>query len=262
LTSKVLKDKIMRLKDRVAVITGGNSGIGLGIAREFKKEGAKGTIVGRSIDKNKAATDELGSGFISASADVTKVENIEKIYQETTKVFGKLDVLVVNAGGALGDGTLGSVVDVTEENFDKMMDLNLKSVFFTVQKALPYLKDGSSIVLVASMATQNAFEGLTVYSAAKSGVRSFARTFSRDLLDRKIRVNVLSPGTIDTPLFGKLGLPEEFAEGAKAQFAEMIPVKRLGSPKDMGRVAVFLASDDSSFLLGEDITADGGVSNL
>ena len=252
----------MRLKNRVALITGGNSGIGFGIAKEFKNEGAKGIVVGRNIEKNTAAVKELGSDFISISADVTQVDDLENMYKEATATLGKLDVLVVNAGGALGDGTLGSVVDVTEENFDRMMNLNLKSVFFTVQKALPFLNDGSSIILVASMATQKAFEGLTVYSAAKSGVRSFARTFSRDLLGRKIRVNVLSPGTIDTPLFGKLGLPDEFAEGAKAQFAELIPVKRLGTPKDMGRVATFLASNDSSFLLGEDITADGGVSNL
>jgi len=125
-----------------------------------------------------------------------------------------------------------------------------------------YLNDGDSIILVASIATQKAFEGLTVYSAAKAGMRSFARTFSRDLLDRHIRVNVLSPGTIETPLFGKLRLPDNVSEQSKEQFGNIIPVKRLGQPKDMVRIAVLLASDDSSFMLGEEIVADGGVVNL
>jgi len=252
----------MRLKNKVTVITGGNSGIGLGIAKEFKHEGAIGTIVGRNQDTLDAAEALLKPNFTSLKADVTKTENLENIFKETFSKYGKLDVLVVNAGGALGNGTLGSVVDTTEENYDRMLDLNLKSVFFTVQKALPYLNDGASIVLIASIGAQKGFDGLTVYSAAKAGVRSFARTFSRDLLDRNIRVNVLSPGTIDTPLFGKLGLPDDAATQAKEQFASLIPIKRLGQPKDMGRVAVFLASDDSSFLLGEEIVADGGVVNL
>lgn len=252
----------MRLKNKVAVITGGNSGIGLGIAQEFKSEGAIGTIVGRNQKTLDAAEALLSPNFKSIQTDVTKTEDLESIFKETASKYGKLDILVVNAGGALGNGTLGSVIDTTEENYTRMIDLNLKSVFFTVQKALPYIKDGASIILVASIATQKAFEGLTVYSAAKAGVRSFARTFSRDLLDRHIRVNVLSPGTIETPLFGKLGLPHEVSEQAKEQFGSIIPVKRLGQPKDMGRVAVFLASDDSSFILGEDIIADGGVVNL
>jgi len=246
----------------VAVITGGNSGIGLGIAEEFKKEGALGAIVGRNSKTLESASALLGSNFIGIQTDVTKTGDLENIFKETENKFGKLDILVVNAGGAIGSGTLGSVVDTTEEDYTSMVDLNLKSVFFTVQKALPYLNDGSSIILVASIAVQKAFGGLTVYSAAKAGVRSFARTFSRDLLDRNIRVNVLSPGTIETPLFGKLGLPDEASIQAKEQFQNLIPIKRLGQKKDMGRVAVFLASEDSSFILGEEIVADGGVVNL
>ena len=252
----------MRLKNKVAVITGGNSGIGLGIAKEFKNEGAVGAIVGRNQKTLDSSSELLGPNFIGIQTDVTKTEDLERIFKETETKFGTLDILVVNAGGAIGEGTLGSVVNTTEEDYDRMVDLNLKSVFFTVQKSLPYLNDGASIILVASIAVHKAFDGLTVYSAAKAGVRSFARTFSRDLLDRNIRVNILSPGTIDTPLFGKLGLPDEVSLQAKAQFADLIPVMRLGQPKDMGRVAVFLASEDSSFLLGEEIIADGGVVNL
>jgi len=252
----------MKLNNKIVAITGGNSGIGFGIAKEFKNEGAKGVILGRNSESLKSASWELGDDFTALKADVTKVEDLENAFKETAKLYGKMDVLVVNAGGGIGEGTLGSVENTTEEDYEKMMDVNLKSVFFTVQKALPYLNDGSSIILVASIAAQKAFEGMTVYAAAKAGVRSFARSFSSDLLSRRIKVNALSPGTIETPVFGKMGLPEEVIAQAKKQFEELIPVKRIGQPKDMGRVAVFLASDDSSFILGEEIVADGGVVNF
>lgn len=252
----------MRLKNKVAVVTGGNSGIGLGIVRAFKEEGAQGALVGRNQSTIDQAVEDLKPDFIGISADVTKTEELERIFIETEKKFGKLDILVVNAGGAIGPGSLGSVQETTEEDFDRMVDLNLKSVFFTVQKALPYMNDGGSIILVASIATQKAFAGLTVYSAAKSGVRSFARTFSRDLLERKIRVNALSPGTIETPLFGRLGLPADISEQAKNSFTDIIPLKRIGLPEDIGKAAVYLASDESSFVLGEELRVDGGVVNF
>lgn len=252
----------MRLKDKVAVITGGNSGIGFGIALEFKKGGAKGAIIGRNQETLDISISELGSDFIGIKCDVTKLEDLESAFEETNDKFGELDILVVNAGGAVGTGTLGSVVDTTESDYMKMMDLNLKSVFFTVQKALPYLKDGSSIILIASIAAHKVFPGMAVYSAAKAGVRSLARSFSSDLLDRNIRVNVLSPGTIETPVFGKMGLSEEAISQAKAQFETIIPLKRIGRPSEMGKVAVFLASEDSSFVLGGEIIADGGVANF
>ncbi len=252
----------MRLKNKVAVITGGNSGIGLGIAQEFKKEGAIGAIVGRNQKTLDSSSELLSPNFIGIQQDVTTTDELESIFKKTETNFGKLDILVVNAGGAIGEGSLGSIMDATEDDFDKMINVNLKSVFFTVQKSLPYLKDGASIILVASIAPHKGMPGLTAYSAAKAGVRSFARTFSRDLLDRDIRVNVLSPGTIDTPLFDNLGIPEDASIQAKAQFKDLIPINRLGQPKDMGRVVVFLASDDSSFILGEEIIADGGVVNL
>jgi len=252
----------MKLKDKVVVVTGGNSGIGFGIAKEFQIEGARGSIFGRNEKSLANASSELGNNFSAIKADVTSLSQLDTAFKQTMDTHGKMDVLVVNAGGGIGEGTLGSVVDTKEEDYKKMIDLNLKSVFFTVQKALPYLNDGSSIILIASIAAQKAFEGMTVYAAAKAGVRSFARSFSLDLLHRNIRVNVLSPGTIETPVFGKMGLPEEVVAQAKQQFEELIPVKRIGQPKDMGRVAVFLASEDSSFLLGEEIVADGGVANF
>lgn len=252
----------MRLKEKTVLVTGGSSGIGLGIIREFKNEGAKGAIVGRNQEKLDLAINELGDDFIGIAGDVTKNEDLSSIFKSYSEKFEKLDVLVVNAGGAIGIGSLGSIDTASEDDFDRMIGLNLKSVFFTVQKSLPYLKDGASIILVSSIAPHKGMSGLTVYSAAKAGVRSFARTFSRDLLERNIRVNVLSPGTIDTPLFENLGLPKEHYLEAKKQFESLIPIKRIGSPKEMGRVASFLASNDSSFLLGEEIIADGGVTNL
>lgn len=252
----------MRLKEKTVLITGGSSGIGLGITREFKNEGAKGAIVGRNQEKLDLAIDELGEDFIGISADVTNNEDLSRVFKSFSEKFGALDVLVANAGGAIGAGSLGSIDSATEEDYDRMMNLNLKSVFFTVQKSLTYLNDGATIILVSSIAPHKGMSGLTVYSAAKAGVRSFARTFSRDLLERNIRVNVLSPGTIDTPLFENLGLPKEHYLEAKRQFESLIPIKKIGTPKEMGRVASFLASDDSSFLLGEEIIADGGVTNL
>ena len=252
----------MKLQGKVAVITGGNSGIGFGIAQEFKKEGAKGAIIGRNQETLDAAAQELGDDFIALKGDVTQLADLERVFQAVADKFGNIDTLVVNAGGAIGTGTVASVATATEADFQQAIDLNLKSVFFTVQKALPYLNDGASIVLVSSNSAHKAFAGLTIYSAAKAGVISFARSFSKDLLDRQIRVNVLSPGTIDTPVFGKFGLPADVAVQAKADFVETIPLKRIGQPREMGRVAVFLASEDSSFLLGNEVLADGGSINL
>lgn len=252
----------MRLKEKVAVITGGNSGIGFGIAQEFKNEGARGAIFGRTQKTLDESVEELGSDFIAVRGDVTKMDDLQGLYKRTTERFGKIDVLVVNAGGGVGQGTLGSVTEVNEDSYDRMTDLNLKSVFFTVQKALPHLNDGASIILVASIAAHKGFAGMSVYSASKAGVRSFARTFSAELIDREIRVNVLSPGTIDTPVFEKMGIPVDEAAGAKEQFESLIPLKRIGTAREMGKVAVFLASSDSSFVVGEEIIADGGVANL
>ena len=252
----------MRLKNKIAVITGGNSGIGFAIAKAFKKEGAKGSIVGRNQKRLDTCIKELDLDFLALKGDVTNVLDLDNVFRQTINKFGKLDILVVNAGGAVGSATIGSVVDTSEEDYMQTIDLNLKSVFFTVQKALPYMKDGASIVLVSSIAADKAFSGMSVYSAAKAGVRSFARSFSADLLERNIRVNVLTPGPTQTPLFNKMGLSDEVIEESKKGLEEMIPLKRLGTSQEMAKVAVFLASDDSSFMLGEEIIVDGGVSNF
>jgi NAD(P)-dependent dehydrogenase (short-subunit alcohol dehydrogenase family) len=254
--------QLMQLQGKVAVITGGNSGIGFGIAQEFKQEGARGAIVGRNQETLAAAVQELGDDFIALQGDVTQLADLERVFQAAADRFGKLDILVVNAGGAVGPSMLSSVVNATEAEFQQSMDLNLKSVFFTVQKALPHLNDGASIVLVGSIGAHKAVPGLGIYGAAKAAVLSFARSFSQDLLARQIRVNVFSPGTIDTPVFDKFGWPAGQAQQAKVEIAKQIPLQRIGQPREMGRVAVFLASEASSFLLGAEVLADGGVLNM
>lgn len=251
----------MKLKGKVTVITGGNSGIGFGIAEAFKSEGAVGTITGRSQQALDSSVQQLGENFIALKGDVTVLEDLEKIFKDTFQKFGKIDVLVVNAGGTVEGAQMGSVADIGEVSYDKFMDLNLKSVYFSVQKALPYMNDGGSIILIGSTAGHRASPGMSIYGAAKAAVISFAKGFSLDLLSRKIRVNVLSPGTIDTPAFDKM-VPQEQVDQVKKMWVDLIPLGRIGQPSDIGNAAVFLASDESSFMLGTEILSDGGVTNI
>jgi NAD(P)-dependent dehydrogenase (short-subunit alcohol dehydrogenase family) len=246
-----------RLKDKVAVITGGNSGIGFGIAQEFKSEGATGAIVGRNQETLDSALAQLGDNFIAINADVTNLADLERAFAATAEKFGKIDVIVANAGA----GTVGTVATFSEADFDKAIDLNLKSVYFTVQKALPYMNDGGSIILIGSNAAHRAYANFTLYGAAKAAVIYLAKGFSSDLLDRKIRANVITPGTTDTPAFDKF-VPAEQMEAVKKHFADQMPIGRIGQPADIGKTAVFLASDDSSFMLGAELLVDGGMTYL
>jgi NAD(P)-dependent dehydrogenase (short-subunit alcohol dehydrogenase family) len=251
----------MKLKDKVSVVTGGNSGIGFGIAEAFKNEGAIGAITGRNQETLDKSVEQLGKEFIGLKGDVTNMDDLERIFKLTFDKFGRIDALVVNAGGVVEGSQMGTIAEVGEENYDQYMNLNLKSVYFTVQKALPYLNDGASVVLIGSSAGHRAAPGMTVYSAAKAAVISFAKGMSLDLLAKKIRVNVLSPGTIDTPVFDKF-VPEGQVESVKQLWVDLIPAGRIGQPSDIGKAAVFLASDESSFILGSEILADGGMTNI
>ncbi|MES2417062.1 MAG: glucose 1-dehydrogenase [Bacteroidota bacterium] len=246
-----------KLKNKVAVITGGNSGIGFGIAEAFKNEGAVGAIIGRNQETLASAVAQLGDDFIAIDADVTNLANLENVFKETAEKFGKIDVIVANAGA----GTTGTVADTNEADYDKTMDLNLKSVYFTVQKALPYMNDGGSIILIGSNAAHRAYPAFGLYGAAKAAVIFFAKAFSNDLLDRKIRANVITPGTTDTPAFDKF-VPAEQMDAVKKHFADQMPIGRIGQPADIGKTAVFLASDDSSFMLGAELIVDGGMTYL
>jgi len=246
-----------KLKNKVTVITGGNSGIGFGIAQAFNNEGAKGVIVGRNQETLDSAVAQLGDNFIAINADVTILADLERVFKETSEKYGRIDVVVANAGA----GAAGTVATIDEAGYDKTMDVNLKSVYFTVQKALPYINDGGSIILIGSNAAHRAYANFTLYGASKAAVIYFAKGFSSDLLDRKIRVNVITPGTTDTPAFDKF-IPAEQIEAVKTQFASVMPTGRIGQPSDIGQTAVFLASDDSSFMLGAELLVDGGMTYL
>lgn len=246
-----------KLKNKVAVITGGNSGIGLGIALAFKNEGAAGSIVGRNLETLAHAASQLGEDFLAVNGDVTNLADLESAMKETAEKFGKIDILVANAGA----GTTGTVADVSEADYDKTMDINIKSVYFTVQKALPYMSDGGSIILIGSNAAHRAYPSFGLYGAAKAAVIFLAKSFSNDLLERKIRVNVITPGTTDTPAFDKF-VPAEQIEALKAHFAGTMPIGRIGQPSDIGNTAVFLASEESSFMLGAELLVDGGMTYL
>ncbi|GAB3795264.1 SDR family oxidoreductase [Spirosoma humi] len=246
-----------RLSNKVAVITGGNSGIGLGIAQAFKQEGGVGAIVGRNQKTLASAAAQLGDDFMAINADVTNLADLERVFKETAEEFGKIDVVVANAGA----GTTGTVADTSEADYDQAMALNLKSVYFTVQKALPYMNDGGAIILIGSNAAHRAHPSFGLYGAAKAAVIYLAKAFSNDLLARKIRANVITPGTTDTPAFDKF-VPAEQIEAVKQHFAGVMPIGRIGQPADIGKTAVFLASDDSSFMLGAELLVDGGMTYL
>ncbi|XZF15628.1 SDR family NAD(P)-dependent oxidoreductase [Chitinophagaceae bacterium MMS25-I14] len=246
-----------KLNHKVAVITGGNSGIGFGIAEAFKNEGAVGAIVGRNQSTLDNAVARLGENFIAINADVTNLADLERVFKETSDKFGKIDIIVANAGG----GAAGTVATFSEAEFDQAINLNLKSVYFTVQKALPFMNDGGSVILIGSNAAHRAYPSFTLYGAAKAAIIYLAKGFSSDLLDRKIRANVITPGTTDTPAFDKF-IPAEQIESVKKHFASQMPTGRIGHPSDIGKTAVFLASDDSSFMLGAELLVDGGMSYL
>lgn len=250
-----------KLKNKVVVVTGGNSGIGFGIVQEFKNEGARGVIVGRNQETLDRSVKKLGINFIAINADVTNSSDLERVFRETFKKYGKIDVIVANAGGAATGAAFGSVADIGEADYDRTMDLNLRSVYFTVHKGLPYMNNGGSIILIGSNAAHRAYPSFSLYGATKAAVIHFAKGFSNDLLARKIRVNVITPGTTDTPVFDKF-VAVEHLEGVKKYWADLMPIGRIGQPSDIGKTAVFLASDDSSFMLGAELLVDGGLTYL
>ncbi|MBB5621961.1 NAD(P)-dependent dehydrogenase (short-subunit alcohol dehydrogenase family) [Pedobacter cryoconitis] len=247
-----------KLKDKVAVITGGSSGIGLGIAKRFAEEGAKVAITGRNQQTINEALVEIGPNGLGIQGDVSNLNDLTRIYQTVEEKFGKVDILIANAGVYV----LGPLADFTEEQFDKVSDINFKGAFFSVQKALPVLKDGASVVLVSSTVNGKGIPNHAAYSATKAAVRSLARSFSADLLERKIRVNALTPGPVDTPVFNTITTNPEEAKAMKESFSNFTPVKRIGSAEELAAAALYLASDDSAFMLGAELLLDGGLRDL
>jgi NAD(P)-dependent dehydrogenase (short-subunit alcohol dehydrogenase family) len=254
-----VQEEIMpQLTGKVAVVTGGNSGIGLATAKRFREEGAQVVISGRDQKTLDEAVKVIGDGVVAVRGDVSKLSDLDKLYKTVSDKFGKIDVLFANAGIA----KFAPVADSGEALFDEQFDVNVKGVYFTIQKALPLLNDGASIIINSSVVNETGMANGSVYAATKAAVRSFARTLTGELVDRGIRVNVVSPGPIVTPIFGRTGLSkeqvDEFAKGVVAR----VPMKRFGQPEEVASTVLFLATPESSYITGVDINVDGGMGQV
>ncbi|HVB85805.1 MAG TPA: glucose 1-dehydrogenase [Candidatus Dormibacteraeota bacterium] len=247
-----------KLDGKVAVVTGGSSGIGLATAKRFADEGAYVFITGRRQTELDEALKAIGNNVAGVQGDVSKLEDLDRLYATVKQQKGRVDILFANAGGGI-PAPLGAI---TEEQFDKTFGANVKGLLFTVQKALPLMPDGGSIILNASIVSSKGFPAMSVYSATKAAVRSFARSWTQDLKDRKIRVNTVSPGPIDTPGIDSLGKTPEERSQFRANMASIVPMGRLGSPDEIAKAASFLASDESSFITGIELFVDGGAAQV
>ncbi|HEV7442365.1 MAG TPA: SDR family oxidoreductase [Steroidobacteraceae bacterium] len=244
-----------RLEGKVALITGGNSGIGLATAKQFVHEGAYVFITGRRDPELAQAVKEVGGNVTGVQGDVSKLDDLDRLFAQIKRQKGRLDVVFANAGGALPLATLGSI---TEEQYDSIFNANVKGLLFTVQKALALMPDGASIILNASVVGSKGLPDWSVYSATKAAVRSFARTWTTDLKARRIRVNAVSPGYTDTPPWHSI----EGAEERMKFISSSVPLGRFGTPDEIARAVVFLASDDASYITGTELFVDGGFAQV
>lgn len=242
-----------RLQDKVAIITGGNSGIGKGIATHFFQEGAKVAVFGRNQKTLEQTKQEMGNEILTVQGDVTKTQDLKNLYEQTVAHYGKVDILVVNSGV----GKRIHIENVTEEDFDYMVDINYRGAFFTVRYALDYLNSQSSIILIASCAAAVTLKETSVYASTKAAIVKLTKNFAYDLADRSIRVNSISPGYIRTPIFSDLLQRDPDYLTRKET---KIPMKRVGTPQDVANAALFLASDEASYITGIDLLVDGGYS--
>jgi len=249
---------VNRLNEKVAVVTGGNSGIGLASAQRLQQEGARVAISGRSQKTLDEASRILGKDALVVQADVSKLPEIDKLFSAVSAKFGKIDVLFVNAGVAKFVPFAG----MTEAAYDELFDINAKGAFFTVQKALPHLNDGASIILNTSVAGHVGNALGVAYGGTKAAMRSFVRSMAADLAARNIRVNAVAPGPIETPIFDRVGLSKEQADQAIKGFIERVPLKRIGKPEEVAAAVAFLASSDSSFMTGTETNVGGGVGEI
>jgi NAD(P)-dependent dehydrogenase (short-subunit alcohol dehydrogenase family) len=248
----------MRLAGKVALITGGNSGIGLATAKQFVNEGAYVYISGRRDTELAAAVKEIGKNVTGIRGDVSNLGDLDRLFAQIKREKGKLDIVFANAGVA----TYAAFEKITEEHFDSIFGINVKGLLFTVQKALPLLPDGASIILNASIVASKGLPANSVYSATKAAIRSFARTWTTDLKDRRIRVNAVSPGPIDTPGLNNLVASTGAGEQRLKALSSNVPLGRLGTPDEIAKAVVFLASDDSSYITGTELFVDGGFAQV
>lgn len=247
-----------RLEGKVAVVTGGSSGIGLAIARCFVEEGAFVYVTGRRQGELDKAAKLIGRNVTAVQGDVQDLEQLDRLYAKVDRENGKIDVLVASSGFIDPQ----ALTETTEANFDKTFGINARGLLFTVQKALPLIRDGGAIILISSIAAFKGFPSYGAYSASKASVRSFVRTWTAELKDRRIRVNAISPGPIDTPIMDALAPTKAGADAIRANFTAAVPLNRLGRPEEIATAALFLASEESSFVAGIDLVVDGGMSAL
>jgi NAD(P)-dependent dehydrogenase (short-subunit alcohol dehydrogenase family) len=247
-----------KLAGKVAVITGGNSGIGFATAQAFVREGANVVIFGRSAQTLNEAIEQLGDRAIAVQGNVTAPESLDLLFQTTQAHFGKIDILFVNAGTA----QFAPIEAITETIFDQVFNVNFKGAYFTVQKALPYFNPNGTIIFNTSISNVQGSPGSSVYSATKAALRSLVRSLAAELSDLGIRVNAVSPGAIVTPIWQRVGFSEAEIEGFTTMFESQVPLKRLGQPEEVANAVVFLASSDSSYIQGIELVVDGGYSQI
>jgi NAD(P)-dependent dehydrogenase (short-subunit alcohol dehydrogenase family) len=248
-----------RLEGKIAVITGGNSGIGLATAQIFVTEGAHVYVTGRRQSELDAAVKQIGKKNVTGvQGDVSNLADLDRLYDTVKQQKGRIDVLFANAG-IIELAPMGSI---TESHFDKIFNVNVKGLLFTVQKALTLFQDGGSIVLTGSIGGSKGYEGSSVYSATKAAIRSFARTWTVELKHRKIRVNAISPGPIDTPMTSSMVKSEELGEQLKTNLVNAVPLGRMGNPDEVAKAILFLVSDDSSYVTGIELFVDGGMAQI
>jgi NAD(P)-dependent dehydrogenase (short-subunit alcohol dehydrogenase family) len=247
-----------RFANKVAVITGGNSGIGLAAAKAFAAEGASVVIAGRDRKTLNAAAQEIGGEVLSVQADVADLKDLDRLFGDTKARFGKIDALFVNAGVA----RFGPIEETTEEQFVDQVAINLKGSFFTIQKAVPLLNDNASIIINTATISRLGLPGTSVYAATKAALRSLTRTLSAELGHRGIRVNAIAPGPIETPIYGRLGLSQEAVNEMATGILSRVPMKRFGRAEEVANSVLFLASPESAYILGVEINVDGGMGQL
>lgn len=246
------------LQNKVAVITGANSGIGFATAKLFLENGAKVVLAGRRADALAEATKELTGDFTTFVGDVSNEEDNIRLIKTATAAYGKIDILYLNAGVA----TVAPTTDITAAHYNNVFDVNVKAPILTVKEALPEMNDGGSILFTTSIVSQKGFDGFGVYSASKGALRSFTRVLTSEVKTRGIRVNSIAPGPIETPIYGKMGLPGEVVEELGKGFAQAVPLGRFGKPEEIAATALFLASDAAAFINGVEIEVDGGLSQI
>ncbi|WP_456438145.1 SDR family NAD(P)-dependent oxidoreductase [Psychroserpens sp.] len=247
-----------KLKNKVAIITGANSGIGLATAKLYLQEGAKVVLAGRRKEALEKVAETLEGDFITVVADVSIPDNNSNLIKVATDTYGKIDILFLNAGIA----PVIPITDITETHYDEIFNINVKGPILATKEALPHINDGGTILFTSSIVNQKGFDGLGVYSASKGALRSFARVLTSEVKSRGIRVNSIAPGPIDTPIYGKMGLPQDVIEEMGKGFAGQVPLGRFGTSEEIAKTALFLASDDASYINGIELEVDGGLSQI